>query len=93
VRNDVEKSKLIAISAGDPLNLTGIITPGHRVASIASNRILYESGEPVAIKEGREIKFLKQFESPKQWKYKNALITREIPPKLRSYLGRGKIAE
>jgi ATP-dependent Lhr-like helicase len=92
-RNDKEKAKLVAISAGDPLNLTGIITTGHRVASITSNRILYEDGEPVVMKEGKEVKFLKQFESPKKWRYKNALITREIPPKLRSYLGRGQIAE
>jgi ATP-dependent Lhr-like helicase len=92
-RNDKEKAKLVAISAGDPLNLTGIITTGHRVTSITSNRILYEDGEPVAMKEGKEVKFLKQFESPKKWRYKNALITREIPPKLRSYLGRGQIAE
>ncbi|NJM14263.1 MAG: hypothetical protein HC896_01760 [Bacteroidales bacterium] len=41
-RGVAANNKLVAISAADPLNLTGIVTPGKRVAGIFSNRILYK---------------------------------------------------
>jgi ATP-dependent Lhr-like helicase len=40
--------ELVAISGADPLNLAGILTPGGRVASIASNRLLLRDGVPIA---------------------------------------------
>ena len=44
--------RLITISAADPLNLTGIITPGERIRVAAGNRIVYRNGVPVAAMEG-----------------------------------------
>ncbi|HEX2611150.1 MAG TPA: hypothetical protein VHK68_09075, partial [Gemmatimonadales bacterium] len=35
---------LVGISAADPLNFTGILTPGDRVPALISNRILYRDG-------------------------------------------------
>ena len=47
---------LIAISAADPLNLAGILTPGLRVAAIKAHRILLRDGVPVAaLKAGQLI--------------------------------------
>jgi len=43
---------LVAISAADPLNLTGIVTAGERIRSAARNRIVYRDGVPVAVREG-----------------------------------------
>jgi ATP-dependent helicase Lhr and Lhr-like helicase len=44
--------RLVTISAADPLNLTGIITPGDRLRTVASNRIVYLRGVPVSAMEG-----------------------------------------
>lgn len=89
IRNEKKEGTLLAISAADPLNLTGIITPEKRITSIYSNRILYKDGVPVAVKEGKEVKLLTEFEPPEKLILKNALIQRRISPKLRAYLGKG----
>ncbi len=44
------------ISGTDPLNLAGILSPGRRIPAIASNRIVYRSGVPVAALVGGEIR-------------------------------------
>ena len=46
---------LTVISAADPLNLGGIITPGVKTPARAGNRILLAGGEPVARLTGDEI--------------------------------------
>lgn len=89
IRKEEETGKLVAISAADPLNLTGILTPGKRVAAFYNNRLLYEDGIPVAVREGKEITFLTKMDKAEEWKIKNALVQREISPKLRAYLGKG----
>jgi len=38
--------------------------------------------------EGKEVKFLKEFEKETEWKLQNILIQRSFPPKLRAYLGK-----
>ena len=81
--------ELVTISATDPINLTGIITPGGRVSGLIKNRILYLDGEPVAVKNGKEISFIKTPEKSEKWSWQNALIQREISPKLKPYLGKG----
>ena len=89
VRRQPKTGELVSISAADPLNLTGIITPGKRVPSLFNNRILYRDGEPVAIKEGRELRFLIEFETRERWHIRKTLVQRRVSPKLRAYLGKG----
>lgn len=89
VRKEGKKGTLISISAADPLNLTGIITPGRRISSIFTNRVLYLDGVPVAIKEGKETQVLVEVDEGEKWKLQNALIQRKVPPRLRTYLGKG----
>ena len=84
-----KSGELLTVSAADPLNLTGIITPGGRVSAMINNRILYMDGEPVAVKNGKDITFIKTPEKPDKWIWENALIQREISPKLKPYLGKG----
>ena len=48
----------IVVSAADPLNLAGIVTPGQRVASTARNRLLYRAGVPIAVYIGGEFTWL-----------------------------------
>ena len=49
------KSLYTIISACDPLNLGGLITPGAKTPAISGNRILLENGIPVARTMGEEL--------------------------------------
>ena len=80
---------LVAVSAADPLNLTGIITPGPRVPAIFSNRILYRNGVPIAAKEGKAIRFLVELPESEQWELQKKLVQRKISTKIRPHRGRG----
>ena len=79
---------MISVSAADPLNVVGIITPGSRVTAFTSNRILYNNGEPTAIMESGETKFLVELSRSMEWKAKAALMRKATPPTLRTYLRR-----
>ncbi|MGH7571322.1 MAG: Lhr family helicase [Gemmatimonadota bacterium] len=59
VRRKEPDGRLLAVSAGDPLNLAGILTPGERVAALPGNRVVYKDGVPVAAKEGRATRALR----------------------------------
>ncbi len=77
--------QLIALSAADPLNLTGIITPGERVPGITRNRILYRDGVPVAALEAGEAKAIGSEESPSP-EMMQALVRKSLSPALRARL-------
>ena len=79
---------LISVSAADPLNLAGIITPGARVTAHSANRVLYRDGAPVAALESGETRFLVEMSRAMEWKAKSALLRKSTPPVLRSYLNR-----
>ncbi|GHN00613.1 ATP-dependent DNA helicase [Cytophagales bacterium WSM2-2] len=87
IKNEIQRNVLVSISAADPLNLTGIITPGKRIPSYSGNRVLYRDGIPVAVKESGEIQFLIEDNTDK-WSLQNALLQHSISPKLRKYLGK-----
>ena len=56
IRKTAPKGDLIPISAADPLNLTGVLTPGIRVAAVSAHRVLLRDGVPtVALKAGQLI--------------------------------------
>jgi ATP-dependent Lhr-like helicase len=82
------QESLISVSAADPLNLVGIITPGGRVTAHTSNRILYRNGEPITVLESGETRFLVELSRTMEWKAKSALMRKATPPQLRSYLQR-----
>ncbi|HEV2828473.1 MAG TPA: DEAD/DEAH box helicase [Pyrinomonadaceae bacterium] len=83
-----ETESLISVSAADPLNLVGIITPGGRLTAHTSNRILYRNGEPITVLESGESRFLVELSRTMEWKAKAALVRKATPPQLRSYLRR-----
>lgn len=89
VKKREEKNKLVTISAADPLNLTGLLTPGHRIPAYTGNRILYRDGIPLAVLESKEVRFLEEPDAKEKWALQNALVQRNISPKLRKYLGKG----
>jgi len=82
------EESLISVSAADPLNLVGIITPGGRVTAHTANRILYRNGEPITVLESGETRFLVELSRTMEWKAKSALLRKATPPQLRSYLRR-----
>ena len=86
IRRAPAEGILISLSAADPLNLSGIVTPGPRLSPSANNRLLYRDGAPIAVLEAKELKFLEEMSAGDQWQARNALLRRHIPPKVRTYL-------
>src|SRR5260370_23732467 len=72
IRRAPPDETLISISATDPLNLGGVITPGSRLSSASSNRVLYRDGVPIALLEAQEIRFLVEMNAAEQWKARSA---------------------
>ena len=89
VRKNADEEQFVSICAADPLNLTGVITPGKRVPSLFSNRVLYRDGVPVAVKEGKEARLLEGNTGLDRWEMENKLKRWNISPKLKPYLNRG----
>ncbi len=54
VRRMEKKGELVRVSAVDPLNLTGAITPGPRVTSVHTRHVLYRDGVPLSEQEAAE---------------------------------------
>jgi ATP-dependent helicase Lhr and Lhr-like helicase len=74
-----EDEELVSISAADPLNLVGVITPGDKVPAFSGNRVLYRNGVPVAVQAGEDIRFLQAVESKSEWEIRNLLIRKQRP--------------
>ncbi|TFG76986.1 MAG: hypothetical protein E4H21_04870 [Thermodesulfobacteriales bacterium] len=89
MRRRQKSGTLVSLSASDPLNLMGFVTPGKRVSSHYKNRALYIDGVPVAFKEWAEIRPLSKFDNSEEWGIKQTLIKRNFSLKLKSYPGKG----
>lgn len=74
IRKKPKQAQLIAISAADPLNLTGIITPGTRIPTQASQHIVFRDGIPIAVSVQGKANFLEPIEQQEEWAVKNALL-------------------
>jgi ATP-dependent Lhr-like helicase len=77
---------LVAVGGADPLNLTGIITPGERITGVTRNRILYRDGVPVLALEAGEAKPIGPEEPPTP-EMMQVLLRKSISPALRARLG------
>jgi ATP-dependent Lhr-like helicase len=93
VRREPPSGALVAVSGADPLNLVGGIVPGDVVAALATNRILYRDGVPVAVSEGeggrgKGERFLVDATAEDQRVYRAALVRRRAAPLVRAYLGK-----
>jgi ATP-dependent Lhr-like helicase len=58
VRKAERIGERVVLSAADPLNLVGILTPEARVPAIHNNRLLFEDGLPIAALEGGAVRRL-----------------------------------
>jgi ATP-dependent Lhr-like helicase len=74
------------VSAADPLNLLGVFSLGHRLAAISGNRVLYRDGVPIALLEGKEVRFIVDVPQADRWELQKVLVQRHIPPKVKGYV-------
>jgi ATP-dependent Lhr-like helicase len=92
VRRAPAGGELVSISGADPLNLIGIVTPGSAVPALATNRILFRDGVPVAVSEGsgKKQRFLVEVTPEEAIVLRSALIRRKVSPLVRRYLGKSR---
>jgi len=91
VRRLPADGRLVAISAVDPLNLAGIVTTGDRVRAIASNRVVYRNGVPLAALEGDYMRPLVEVAglgSAAASEVASVLTGRSMPAVLSGFVGR-----
>ncbi|MGR8939977.1 MAG: Lhr family helicase [Gammaproteobacteria bacterium] len=69
-------TELTVINASDPLNLTGVITPGDRIPSIHNQRLVYRDGKPMAYGAGKNVHYLQTLDAEHQWQLQWALISK-----------------
>ncbi len=85
VRKAEKIDELVVLSAVDPLNLVGILTPHARIAATHRNRILLKDGLPIAALEGGEVRRLA--DSPFDEGFlKTLLVRRSLRQPLKPYL-------
>jgi ATP-dependent Lhr-like helicase len=88
VRLEGPGSEMVVISAADPLNLTGVLTPGERIAGLTSTRIGFREGVAVLVREKGQVRSLVPGEGPTDDPQAcRALARRKVTPALRSYVG------
>ncbi len=69
----------VSLSAADPLNLVGIITPGERLPALSGNRVLLRDGIPAAFCESGKVRFVGEYNAETQWKLRNHLLRQARP--------------
>ncbi|MDH3461490.1 MAG: hypothetical protein OEM00_11075, partial [Burkholderiaceae bacterium] len=67
----------VSISAADPLNLAGILTPGEKVPRLLCNRLLFENGVLIAVQSEGDVRYLAPLDAATQWEVKNQLIRKQ----------------
>ena len=85
VRKTALRGELITVSGADPLNLLGILVPGPRLPAIASNRLLFRDGLPIATLEAGQIRKLHDVPELSSATLESTLTIRKLPAGLRPY--------
>jgi ATP-dependent Lhr-like helicase len=86
IRRAEPTGDLFGISGADPLNLTGIVTPGDRVPALAVNRIVFRDGVPIAAREAGEFRILHSFDPTLRHDVERALVRKRVSPALTDIL-------
>ncbi|HEY2591379.1 MAG TPA: hypothetical protein VGI35_07285, partial [Steroidobacteraceae bacterium] len=76
LRRAPASNRQLSISAADPLNLLGILTPGARLPALTGNRMLYRDGIPLATLAGGDVTFLESLGAAEEWDVRNAVLRR-----------------
>jgi ATP-dependent helicase Lhr and Lhr-like helicase len=83
VRRKESQGHFLRVSACDPLNLVGILTPGARVPAVLGNRVIYRDGLPVAAVESGNTRILVNVEASER-----PALDRLLDPRPESALSR-----
>jgi ATP-dependent Lhr-like helicase len=87
IRKTNPAQEWVVISAADPLNLAGILTPGPRITAIATNRVLLRDGLPIAALEAGQIIPLEARAGEDGPVIERLLKIGNLSPSLRPYYG------
>jgi ATP-dependent Lhr-like helicase len=74
IRRKKDSGEWISLSAADPLNLVGILTPGPKLSALTGNRLLYRDGIPIAVLAADEVQFLESLDPGAEWEARKALL-------------------
>lgn len=74
VRRRPADGHYVSLSAADPLNLIGVLTPGGKLAALTGNRLLFRDGLPIAALAGGKIEFLTSVDEATRWEAEKRLI-------------------
>jgi ATP-dependent Lhr-like helicase len=85
IRKRPERGEWVLLSAADPFNLVGILTPGARVPAVVSHLVLFKDGWPVALKGAADVIWLGSIDPADEWQARNILLKGERGA---AYLGR-----
>ena len=80
----------VVLSAADPLNLAGILTPGGRVAAVHTHRLVYRGGVPVATLTAAGLQWLERLDGADR-RHAEALL-RERPATQHKLRGRALVS-
>src|SRR3569623_1391645 len=72
------RGEFITLSAADPLNLAGILTPGTKVPALAGNRILFRGGVPAAALIAGEFEALQTLSTEEQRQMRERLLGKTV---------------
>jgi ATP-dependent helicase Lhr and Lhr-like helicase len=74
MRRRQDNGALISISGADPLNLSGILTPGPKLPAVTGNRAVYRAGLPLALLSGGKEYYLEPLSESERWAVRKALL-------------------
>jgi ATP-dependent Lhr-like helicase len=73
-RRQKESDQWVSLSAADPLNLVGVLTPGAKLAALTGNRLLYRDGLPIAWLAAGETHFFEALDPEVEWQARKTLL-------------------
>ncbi len=74
MRRTPSSGQWVSLSAADPLNLIGVLTPGPRLAALTGNRVIFRDGLPVATLSGGKTQFLAELDDANRWRAEKQLV-------------------
>ncbi|MBI1731189.1 MAG: DEAD/DEAH box helicase [Gammaproteobacteria bacterium] len=78
-QRDAGSGDLHAVSAADPLNLSGILLPGARIPASSTGRIVFRDGVPIAMQSRGDIGFLAEVDNALAWQVRGLFARRRNP--------------
>ncbi len=80
VHRKAPSEEMVKVSACDPLNLVGALTPGPRVPAVLGNAVVYWDGVPIADLQGGEAHFRQEVDEATRQKAQSLLQPTPEPP-------------